>query len=56
MDPMNSGALKFSDFSSKIFAGMTQCKPTGEQLVVPLLFPAKERTENLANHIQDIRR
>jgi hypothetical protein len=30
IDPNNTGALKFADFSSKIFAGMTQCKSTGE--------------------------
>jgi hypothetical protein len=30
IDPENQGALKFADFSGKIFAGMTQCKNSGE--------------------------
>lgn len=56
LDPNNEGALRFQDFSSKIFPGMTSCKSTGEQSVIPSLFPAKERNDNMRNHLSEMRR
>ncbi len=30
LDPNNQGSLKFSEFSSRIFPGMTTCAPNGD--------------------------
>ena len=55
-DPANEGSVNFREFSARIFPGMTKCAPTGDQVVVSSLLPAKERTENMKQHLPDLKR
>ncbi|CAD8080654.1 unnamed protein product [Paramecium primaurelia] len=56
LDPEKKGSVNFQEFSSKLYPGMTLYDNKGCVGVVPSLYPAKERNENMKTKLPQITR
>jgi len=56
VDPENKGSVNFQEFYRKLYPGMTMTDSNGKSIVVPSLYPAKERNENLKTKLPKLKK